>query len=115
MYKDLGDYLKQRCSDKRISMRELSLRLGFSVNYIEGLVNRRFGPSPERCRKIAEFFGDDPNLVLELAGFYIPSQEGGEDRLVREIAFIAHSLSREGRELYLRIGRVIRRWEQRED
>jgi len=75
-YRDLKDYLTSRCASFNISMRELSRTLGFSPNYIEMIANGYFNPSRKRCLKIAQYFQDDPNIILELAGLYVPSPSG---------------------------------------
>ena len=77
-YRSLRDYLTSRCASFNISMRELSRTLGFSSSYIEMIANGYFNPSRKRCLKIAQHFNDDPNIVLELAGLYVPSPSTGD-------------------------------------
>lgn len=89
-YKDVGDYIVQRGADFGHNTYSLSEVLGFGKSYINAVVNEQFLPSAKRCRKIAAFFGDDPNILLELAGYYEPPPE--EDPVEREIRQIAHRL-----------------------
>lgn len=50
----------------------MSIQLGFSSSYIDGLLNGHFGPSVERARKIINFAFEDAReeeknkLIIEL-------------------------------------------------
>ncbi|MBN1923044.1 MAG: helix-turn-helix transcriptional regulator [Anaerolineae bacterium] len=91
-FKDLEQYLETRVKDFGHSMASLAEALGFSHAYISGIAQGHFRPSEKRCLKIAQFFNDDPHIILELAGFYVPETRGdGEvyDRLDRIIALLS--------------------------
>lgn len=70
----LGDYLRQRCAAHGYSLGRLSLALGRPRSYIPNLAAGRFQASPDACRQIAELFGDDPLLVVVLAGHAGPER-----------------------------------------
>jgi hypothetical protein len=89
-YTGVRDYIVKRAADFGYNTYTLSPVLGFGVSYLNAVVNGQFMPSTKRCRKISDFFGDDPNILLELAGYYEPPPE--EDPLVREIVQIANRL-----------------------
>jgi hypothetical protein len=69
-------------------MSGLSEDMGFSASYLGNLVRGTFQISPERCHTIAEFFGDNPNIILSLVGYYSPPEPAetkSEKRLVETI------------------------------
>lgn len=80
-YKSIGDYIRARAQDLGLNTHNLVGALNefykhrnieFGASYINSIVNEQFTPSQKRARLIAEFFGDDPNIILELAGYYQP-------------------------------------------
>lgn len=77
MYKDLASYIRQRTKDMGLSLHALSERLGYSTSYINNLVAGQFRPTQKKCREIAAAFGDDPAIILKLAGYYQPPEDGG--------------------------------------
>jgi hypothetical protein len=67
-FKDLADYLAQRCAREKIRPSALSKKLGWPANYIHFVQAGKFSPSRTRADAIAKFFGDEPRLVRVLAG-----------------------------------------------
>jgi CheY-like chemotaxis protein/transcriptional regulator with XRE-family HTH domain len=72
---DFVDWLKsewealERRQGEKYSARRLSMEAGLSPNTLYQLLNHpEVTPSPETCHKLADFFGVDSLLVLELAG-----------------------------------------------
>lgn len=54
---------------EKYSTRRLSIQAGLSPNTLYQLLKHpEVKPNPETCRKLAEFFGVEPLLVLEMAG-----------------------------------------------
>lgn len=90
-YRDLADYITSRSKDLGVTANSLSEALGFSRSYINGIVRGYFTPSSERCQQIADFFGDDVNIILELVGFY--SAPPDDDPLIRSILSTVSQLS----------------------
>ena len=68
----------ERKQGKKYSARQLSIEAGLSPNTLYPLLNHpEVKPSPETCRKLAEFFGVEPLLVLEAAG-HVSAREVAE-------------------------------------
>jgi cyanate lyase len=76
-YESLRHYIQTRADQKGLSTVELSETLGFGRFYVNAVMNGQFLPSQERCRQIAQFLGDDPNIILGLVGGYEPSDTDG--------------------------------------
>lgn len=70
----LGDYLRRRCAERGLSLGRLSLALGRPRSYVPNAAAGRFRPSPDACCQIALVLGDDPLLVLILAGHAGPER-----------------------------------------
>lgn len=68
-YQDLEDYLLRRSRDHGHNLTSLSQELDFGRSYLSSVASGHFRPSVKRCREIAEFFGDDPDIILTLAGY----------------------------------------------
>jgi CheY-like chemotaxis protein/transcriptional regulator with XRE-family HTH domain len=59
----------ERRQGRKYSARQLSIESGLSANTLYQLLNHpEVTPSTETCHKLANFFGLDPLLVLEVAG-----------------------------------------------
>ena len=72
LYASLSDYLVKRAREHGHSTTSLSRALVYGTSYISAVIRGQFLPSQRRCWQIAEFFGDDPNIILGLAGYYKP-------------------------------------------
>ena len=90
-YESLSDYLATRAREHGYSTAGLSEALGYGRSYISGIIHGQFKPSQKRCWEIAEFLGDDPNIILSLAGHYKPAPE---TELLMMLANIADELPR---------------------
>lgn len=97
-YKNLGEYIRARAGSLGLNtsslVDEINARFArsgvhFGVSYMNSIVNGQFTPSKKRCHLIAEFFNDDPNIILQLAGFYQPPSDS---ELVETIAGTASQL-----------------------
>ncbi len=79
MYQSLPKYLTERIEAIGETPSSLSRRLGWGESYITNIINEQFKPSEKRCKVLARTFGDDPNIILGLAGFYVPHEFGPEE------------------------------------
>ena len=104
-YKNLSDYIWQRCRVHDLALTDAAQRMGFSRGYLSSVAKDTFVPSRKRCIQIAEFFGDPPNLVLELAGYYVPEQDIQQHE---EIARVAAALPASDRQLLLEIAYILK-------
>jgi hypothetical protein len=89
-YESLSDYITARAREIGYNSVSLSEALGFGRSYINAVIHGQFLPSRSRCQQIAEFFGDSPNIILRLAGYYQPLPD--EDDVILRVADIASSL-----------------------
>lgn len=97
-YKDLYQYLTERISAIGENPTSLAERFGWSQSYLTNILNGQFRPSRKRCLTLAEAFGDDPNIILTLADFYVPPES---DPLIDEFMARLQSLTKESRQLAL--------------
>jgi len=87
-FSTIKDYLQARMRRAGHSTLSLSEALGFSSSYISGIMNGQFKPSSERCQRIAQYFNDDEQLVLRIAGYYTPV-ESDVEHIARQIATLS--------------------------
>lgn len=96
---NLAAFIRGACKLRGISLGEASKALGHSRNWLERIVNfdhetgkgiRR--PRVENCKKIAAFFGEDPNYIMELAGYISPANSPAPivDTITSIIAYLPH-------------------------
>ena len=108
-YRDLSDYIRSRIldwnqtRDDKLTTVSLSEALGFGRSYINSAINQQFQPSVKRCRQIAEFFGDDPSIILQAVGYQEPDKAGRP--LIADLVQIASSLPPESLQEILRYAR----------
>lgn len=79
---DVGRWLKRRCQEERLSLRQAATKTGLSHGTIEGII-RGASPSPETVKRLARTFsgGRIEALALEdrlliLAGYRTQRPEG---------------------------------------
>jgi len=78
-HKDLRVFIRAACQRRGISLGEASVEMGKSRNWLERIVNYNPGsgkgikrPRVESCYMIAAYFNEDPNHILQLAGYVAP-------------------------------------------
>lgn len=110
MYRDLSQYLSERIAAIGDTPSSLAERFGWGQTYLHNIINGQFRPSRRRCIQLAEAFGDDPNIILALAQFYVkPEQEH-----VAHLEML-NSLSLESQELALDYLQYLKWREDRND
>ncbi len=71
-YKDFGDFLHQKRTERKISYRDLGKIIGVEAPYISDIEKgRRNAPSMEKLKKISAFFElskEEEDLMYNLAG-----------------------------------------------
>ena len=104
----LARWLLRKLDGAHLSPRDASEKAGLShgmfSHYIKGNV-----PSPRSCKKIADFFGEPEELVLQLAG-HIKAPEG-QEMFLRRMAEIVAEWTDDERETLLRMAREFGRQE----
>lgn len=76
----------ERANSQKYSARRLSIEAGLSPNTLYQLLNHpEVTPSPETCHKLAEFFGVNSLMVLEIAG-HVAAATNSETASAFEIA-----------------------------
>jgi transcriptional regulator with XRE-family HTH domain len=74
MHQEFGKYIRERrealaASDRRYSLRQVAGRLGVQPSYLSKVERGEVGPpSEETTRRLAEDLGEDPDVLLALAG-----------------------------------------------
>jgi len=74
----IGDFLKFKRKEKRLTLTQLSRLSGVSHPYISQIENNKFKPSPEILSKLADPLGVSHKELMEKAG-YLPREATQED------------------------------------
>lgn len=77
-WQSLDHYLRSRARDRNTNLTQISEDLGWGRSYVNSVAGGQFNPSIDRCRALAEFFDDDPAIILTLAGYMEPPPEETE-------------------------------------
>ena len=112
-HEDLADFIRDACRRKRVSLGEASRAMGKSRNWLERIANydsetgkgiKR--PRVDSCKIIARYFDEDPNYVLQLAGYIsIPTSP---TPIVDEITTIARLLHYDDQRTLLEHARLLK-------
>lgn len=77
-FRDIGHYLQSRARDLDTNLTAISEEMGWGRSYLNSVAQEQFRPSMERCREIAKYFDDKPDIVLTLAGYMEPPPKDSE-------------------------------------
>ena len=66
--KELGDFIRQACKDRGLSLRGLSINAGLSPGTVNSLLNRQYQPSLFTLNQIADNLGVKRQYLWQLAG-----------------------------------------------
>jgi len=111
--KDLRKFIRDACQRKGVSLSEASKQMGMSRNWLERVINydpetgegiKR--PRVESCHKIAQYFNEDPNRVLQMAGYVSPPVSSTP--LVDECLAIASLLPYDDQRALLEYARLLK-------
>lgn len=106
-YRNVGHYIRTRSRELGYkSDAAVADAIGFKRSYLSGIINGQFKPSTGRCWQIAEFFGDDPNIILSLTGRYSPPET--DNPVVDALVEIAARLPRHQQRDLLRYADYLR-------
>jgi len=87
-FKSIRDYLETRVRERDTTITALSEDMFGKRTYLSSVASEQFRPSMERCRQIAEYLGDDPEVILTLAEYMEPppDQSGVSVAVARKLA-----------------------------
>jgi len=77
-FRDIGHYLQSRAHDHDTNLTAISEQLEWGRSYLNSVAQEQFRPSMERCRQIAAYFDDKPDIILTLAGYMEPPPRENE-------------------------------------
>ena len=112
-HKELRTFIRDACRRRGVSLDEASIDMGKSRNWLERIANydpqtgkgiKR--PRVESCQAIARYFNEDPNHVLQLAGYISPP--ASSTPLLDECMAIASLLDPEDRRALLEYARLLK-------
>ena len=66
--KELGDFIRQTCKERGLSLRGLSINSGLSPGTVNSLLNRQYQPSLFSVNQIADYLGVKRQYLWQLAG-----------------------------------------------
>jgi transcriptional regulator with XRE-family HTH domain len=64
----LGDFIRQVCKERGLSLRSLSINAGLSPGTVNGLLNRQYQPSIFSLNQLADYLGVKRQYLWHLAG-----------------------------------------------
>jgi len=111
--KDLREFIRDACQRKGVSWSEASIEMGKSRNWLERVINYdpKTGegikrPRVESCYAIARYFNEDPNRILQMAGYVLPPVSSTP--LIDECLTIAALLSYDDQRALLEYARLLK-------
>jgi len=66
--KELNDFLREKCKQKGISLRSLSLKSGLSAGTVHSIIKRKYQPTLFSLNRLADFLGVRREYLWQLAG-----------------------------------------------
>ncbi len=66
--KELGDFLLQRCKERGLSLRSLSINSGLSPATVHNIIKRPYQPTLFSLNRLADYLGVKREYLWQLAG-----------------------------------------------
>ena len=66
--KELVDYLRQQCKERRLSLRSLSVNSGLSPGTVHSITKRKYQPTLFTLSRLADYLGVRRQYMWRLAG-----------------------------------------------
>lgn len=76
--KKLEDFLRQRCKDRGLSLRGLSVAAGLSPGTVHNIITRNYQPSIFSLNQLADYLGVKRQYLWQLAGL-LPDMDYDRD------------------------------------
>ena len=74
--KELGDFLREQCKERKLSLRSLSIKSGLSPATVYNILNRKYQPSLFSLNHLADYLGVEREYLWQLAGLVAGDHEG---------------------------------------
>ena len=68
MAAELEDFLRERCKEKGLSLRSLSIKAGLSPGTVHNMINRQYQPSIFSLNRLADYLGVKRHYLWQMAG-----------------------------------------------
>jgi lambda repressor-like predicted transcriptional regulator len=84
--RELDDFLRQQCKERRLSLRGLSIQAGLSPGTLHNIINRKYQPTIFSLNRLADHLGVKRQYLWQLAGLlddmdYSRDTQFGDPRL----------------------------------
>lgn len=66
--KELGEFLVEKCRDRGLSLRSLSIKSGLSASTVHNIINRKYQPTLFSLNRLADYLGVKREYLWQLAG-----------------------------------------------
>ena len=66
--KELGDFLRQQCQHRGLSLRKLSINSGLSPATVHNIIKRKYQPTLYSLNQLADYLGVKREHLWQLAG-----------------------------------------------
>ena len=66
--KELGDFLRQQCKERKLSLRSLSIKAGLSPATVHNIIHRKYRPTLFSLNRLADYLGVKRQYLWQLAG-----------------------------------------------
>ncbi|HUV55796.1 MAG TPA: helix-turn-helix transcriptional regulator [Dehalococcoidales bacterium] len=76
--KQLEDFLRQQCKERRLTIRGMSLAAGLSPGTLHNVINRQYQPTVFTLNRLADFLGVKREYMWQLAGL-LEDMDYGEE------------------------------------
>ena len=79
--KQLQDFLRQQCKERRLTLRGMSLAAGLSPATVHNVINRQYQPTIFTLNRLADLLGVKRQYLWQLAGLLEDMDYGEETKI----------------------------------
>ncbi len=76
--KELDDFLREQCKERKLSLRSLSIKAGLSPGTVHNIIQRKYQPSLFSLNRLADYLGVKREYLWQLAGLLEDMDYDGE-------------------------------------
>jgi len=76
--KELGDFLREKCQQRGLSLRSLSIKSGLSPGTVHSIIQREYQPTLFSLNRLADYLGVKREYLWQLAGLLEDVDYGAE-------------------------------------